>query len=53
MEVIRFRRAPISVASVGLVADGRGHTAQQRETSETSLGEAEDIVDEEQHVLVF
>ncbi len=37
----------------GLVADGGGHTAQQRRHLGTGLGEAEDVVDEEQHVLML
>ena len=35
---------------VGLVADGRRHTAEQRGDLRTGLGEAEDVVDEEQRV---
>ena len=35
----------------GLIADGGGHTAQQRRDLRACLGETEDIVDEQQHVL--
>ena len=35
---------------VGLVADGGGHAAQQRGDLGAGLGEAEDVVDEEQRV---
>ena len=37
----------------GLVTDSRGHTAQQSRHLGTGLGEAEDVVDEQQHVLVL
>ena len=36
----------------GLVADGGGHAAQQRGNLAARLGEAEDVVDEQQHVLL-
>ena len=36
-----------------LVADGGGHAAEQRRHLRARLGEAEDVVDEEQHVLAF
>jgi peptide chain release factor 1 len=36
-----------------LVADGRGHAAEQRRDLGARLGEAEDVVDEEEHVLVL
>ena len=35
----------------GLVADGRGHAAEERRHLGARLHEAEDVVDEEQHVL--
>ena len=38
---------------VGLVADGGGHAAEQRRDFRTGLREAENVVDEEQHVLAF
>ena len=41
------------VGQVGLVAHGRGHAAQQRGDLGARLGEAEDVVDEQQHVLVL
>ena len=37
----------------GLIAHGAGHTAQQRRHFAARLGEAEDVVDEEKHVLVL
>ena len=37
---------------VGLVADGRGHPAEQGRDLGARLGEAEDVVDEEEEVLV-
>ena len=37
----------------GLVAHGRGHAAQQGGDLGAGLGEAEDVVDEQQHVLAF
>ena len=36
-----------------LVTHGGGHTAQQRGNLGTGLGETEDVVDEQQHVLVL
>ncbi len=36
-----------------MISDGRGHAAQQRGHFRTSLGKPEDVVDEEQHVLIF
>ena len=36
-----------------LVADGRGHPAEQRRHLRAGLHEAEDVVDEQQHVLVL
>ncbi len=38
---------------VGLVADRRRHAAEQRGHLGSGLGETEDVVDEEQHVLTF
>ena len=38
---------------VGLVADRRGHAAEQRRDLGAGLGEAEDVVDEQQHVLLL
>ena len=47
--------ALLQVAHLGgqgrLIADGGGHAAQQRRDLGTGLGETEDVVDEEQHVL--
>ena len=37
---------------VGLVADGRGHPAEEGRNFGAGLGEAEDVVDEEEDVLV-
>ena len=37
----------------GLIADRRGDAAEQRRHFRAGLGEAEDIVHEEQHVLIF
>ena len=37
----------------GLVTNGRGHTAQQCGHLGTGLREAEDIIDEQQHVLIL
>ena len=36
-----------------LIADRRGHAAEQRRDFRARLGEAEDVVDEEQHVLTL
>ncbi len=36
-----------------LVTDGRGHAAEQRRDLGARLGEAEDVVDEQQHVLLL
>ena len=41
------------VSQVGLVANGRGHAAQQRGDLGTRLGEAEDVIDEQENVLVL
>lgn len=41
------------VGQVRLVSHGRGHAAQQRGDLGTGLREAEDVVDEEQHVLLL
>ena len=38
---------------VGLVSDGAGHAAEQRRNFRAGLREAENVVDEEQHVLAF
>ena len=38
---------------VRLVADGAGHAAEKRRHFRAGLREAEDVVDEEQHVLPF
>jgi hypothetical protein len=37
----------------GLVTDGRGNTTEQGRHFGTSLGEAENVVNEEQHILAF
>lgn len=37
----------------GLVTDGRGDTTEQGRHLRTGLGETEDVVDEEQHILAF
>ena len=41
------------VSQVGLVTHGGRHTAQQGGNLRTGLGETEDVVDEQQHVLVL
>src|SRR5690606_11674947 len=41
------------VGEVRLVADRGGHAAQQRGDLRAGLGEAEDVVDEEQHLLLL
>src|ERR1035437_57657 len=38
---------------VGLVSDGARHAAEQRGNLRTGLGEAENVVDEEQQILAF
>ena len=49
--------ALLQIAHLGgqgrLIAHRAGNTAQQRRHFRTGLGEAEDVVDEEQHVLAF
>ena len=50
VEVMRSCRSPISVAG-WLVTDGGGHTAKKRRDLGTGLGETEDVVDEQQHIL--
>ena len=37
----------------GLVTDGRGDTTEQRRHLRTRLGETEDVVDEQKHVLAL
>ena len=51
VEVMRSCSAPISVGQVRLVAHCGRHTAEQGGYLGTSLGETEDVVDEQQHVL--
>src|SRR5699024_5970195 len=41
------------VSQIGLVAHGRGHATQQGRDLGTGRGEAEDVGDEQQHVLVL
>ena len=53
VEVMRSCRSPISRRQVGLITHGGRHAAQQRRNFRAGLGEAENIVDEEQHVLPF
>ena len=53
VEVMRSCSSPISVAKVGLIADGAGHTAEQRRHFGTGLRETENVVDEEQRVGAF
>ena len=43
----------MACTEVRLVANGRRHAAQQRRNLRTRLGEAEDVVDEEQGVRAF
>ena len=52
VEVIRSCKAPISVASVGWYLL-RKHTAKERGNLRTSLGETEDVINEQKHVLIF
>ena len=51
VEVMRSCRSPISRLQGRLVAHGRGHAAEERRHLGARLHEAEDVVDEEQHVL--
>jgi hypothetical protein len=51
--VIRSCNSPISVGQGRLVAHRRRHAAEQRGDLGAGLGEAEDVVDEEQHVCTF
>ena len=44
---------PHLLGEVRLIAHGGGHAAQQRGDLRAGLGEAEDVVDEEQHVAPF
>ena len=53
VEVMRSCSAPISVGQRRLVAHGGRHTAEQRGHLGARLGEAEDVVDEQQHVLIL
>ena len=41
------------ISQVRLVTDSGGHTAQQRRYLRTGLGETENVVDEQQHVLML
>ena len=41
------------VGQGGLVSDGRRHAAEQRRHLGAGLGEPEDVVDEQQHVLLL
>ena len=43
----------MSVAERRLIADGGGHAAEERGDLGAGLGEAEDVVDEEEHVLAL
>ena len=51
VEVMRSCRSPISRLQGRLVAHGGGHAAEERRHLGARLHEAEDVVDEEQHVL--
>ncbi len=53
VDVMRSCSSPISVEQRRLVADGGRHAAEQRRHFRARLREAEDVVDEEQHVLAF
>ena len=53
VEVMRSCSWPISVSQRRLVADLRRHAAQQRGDLRAGLHEAEDVVDEQQHVLAL
>src|SRR5256885_8875823 len=44
---------PYTTLSRSLVTDRRGNAAEQRGDLRAGLGEAEDVVDEEQHVLAL
>ena len=52
VEVIRSCKAPISVASVGWYLLLKAYAKQCRNLR-TSLGETEDVIDEQQHVLIL
>ena len=52
VEVMRSPQRPFG-GQGRLITYGGGHTAQQRRHLGTSLGEAEDVVDKEQHVPGF
>ena len=52
VEVIRSCKAPISVASVaGNLL--RRHTAKDARKPQNQLGETEDVINEQKHVLIF
>ena len=53
VEVMRSCNSPISVARFGWYPTARRHAAQQRRNFRAGLREAENVVDEEQHVLAF
>ena len=53
VDVMRSCSSPISAAQLRLVADGRRHAAEQRRHFRARLREAENVVDEQQHVLAF
>ena len=53
VEVMRSCSSPMSVGQRRLIAHRGRDTAEQRRHFGAGLGEAEDVVDEEQHVLAF
>ena len=53
VDVMRSWSAPISVDERRLVTDGARHTTEKRGHFAAGLREAEDVVDEQEHVLAF
>ena len=53
VDVMRSCSSPISVARFGWYPTARRHAAEQRRYFRAGLREAENVVDEEQHVLAF
>ena len=51
VEVMRSCISPISVASVRLITHGRRHAAEKCGHFRTGLRKAENVVDEEKHVV--
>ena len=53
VEVMRSCKLAHLRCEVRLISDRRRHAAKQRRNFRTCLREAEDVVDEQQHVLTF